>query len=154
MKLAIGCDSAGLDLKTMIKEYLEETRSIEFIDVGINEPGDETFYPKISKKVVDVIKSKDNEVKFGILICGTGIGMALSANKFKEIRAAVCHDVYSAERAKKSNNTNIMTMGGRVVGSFLAKKIVDMWLDSDFQGGRSAPKVAIIDEFEEENFSK
>ncbi len=154
MKLVIGNDRAALDLKNHIKKYLEQTRNIEIIDVGINENNDETFYPKVAKKVVDVIKEEGNNVENGILICGTGIGMALSANKFKGIRAAVCHDIYSAERAKKSNNTNIMTMGARVVGFVLAQKIVDMWLDSEFKGGRSAPKVAIIDEFEEENFSR
>lgn len=152
MKLVIGCDAAALSLKNIIKDYLIKTRNIEFEDVGIFFEGAQEVYPVIAQKAVAVIHDKKNQIDFGILLCGTGIGMALSANKFKGINAAVCHDIYSAERAKKSNNTNIMTMGARVIGPEVAKKMVDVWLDSEFAGGDSASKVAVIEQFEQENF--
>ncbi|MCT4542959.1 MAG: ribose 5-phosphate isomerase B [Vallitalea sp.] len=152
MKLVVGCDNAAVELKDAIKEYLVETRSIEFIDVGVVDSNDGTHYPNIVKQAVALIKDKESEVQHGILICGTGIGMALTANKFKGIRAAVCHDVYSAERAKLSNNANVLTMGARVIATELAKKIVDVWLDNEYIGGRSVPKVNLINEIEDENF--
>lgn len=152
MKLVIGCDDAALSLKNVIKEYLSKTRNIEFEDVGIFCEGDQEMYPAIAQKAVAVIRDQTNGIDLGILLCGTGIGMALAANKFKGIKAAVCHDVYSAERAKKSNNTNIMTMGARVVGPELAKKMVDVWLDSEFAGGTSGPKVELIEQIEAANF--
>jgi ribose 5-phosphate isomerase B len=152
MKLVIGCDDAALSLKNIIKDYLKSTRNIEFIDVGILSEDDKELYPRIAEKAVKVMCDKSNNVDYGILICGTGIGMALSANKFKGIRAAVCHDIYSAERAKKSNNTNIITMGARVIGPETAKKMVDTWLDSQFTGGGSTSKIAVIEQFEKENF--
>jgi ribose 5-phosphate isomerase B len=152
MKLAIGCDNAAIELKNNIKKYLESFRKIEFEDVGVFNSNDSIYYPEIAEKVVKIIQDSNNDVRYGMLFCGTGIGMALSANKFKGIRAAVCHDIYSAERAKKSNNTNVLTMGARIIGPILAQKLVDMWLDSEYTGDRSAPKVKIIDEFEEKNF--
>jgi ribose 5-phosphate isomerase B len=152
MKLVVGCDNAAVELKDAIKEYLVETRSIEFIDVGVVDSNDGTHYPNIVKQAVALIKDEESEVQHGILICGTGIGMALTANKFKGIRAAVCHDVYSAERAKLSNNANVLTMGARVIATELAKKIVDVWLDNEYIGGRSVPKVNLINEIEDENF--
>jgi len=152
MKLAIGCDNAAIELKNNIKKYLESFRKIEFEDVGVFNSNDSIYYPEVAEKVVKIIQDSNNDVRYGMLFCGTGIGMALSANKFKGIRAAVCHDIYSAERAKKSNNTNVLTMGARIIGPILAQKLVDMWLDSEYTGGRSTPKVQIIDEFEEKNF--
>lgn len=152
MKLVIGCDNAAVELKNAIKEYLMETRKIEFVDVGVIDSSETTYYPNIVKQAVELIKDEESEVSHGILICGTGIGMALTANKFKGIRAAVCHDVYSAERAKLSNNANVLTMGARVIATELAKKIVDVWLDNEYTGGRSVPKVNLINEIENENF--
>jgi ribose 5-phosphate isomerase B len=152
MKLAIGCDDAAIEFKNRIKEYLENSRKIEFEDVGTFALDDNIYYPKIAERVVKIIQDNHNEIQYGMLFCGTGIGMALSANKFKGIRAAVCHDIYSAERAKKSNNANILTMGARIIAPILAQKLVDIWLDSEYTGGRSTPKVQIIDEFEEKNF--
>lgn len=152
MKLVIGCDNAAVELKDAIKEYIVETRKVELIDVGVVNSNDTTYYPNIVKQAVELIKDEESEVEHGILICGTGIGMALTANKFKGIRAAVCHDVYSAERAKLSNNANVLTMGARVIATELAKKIVDVWLDNEYTGGRSVPKVTLINEIEDENF--
>jgi ribose 5-phosphate isomerase B len=95
-----------------------------------------------------------NYEKEGILICGTGIGMAITANKFRGIYAAVCHDSYSAERARLSNNSNVLCMGARIIGPELAKKILREWLNLEFKGGRSLPKVQRIAAIEQENYAK
>ena len=148
MKVAIGADHFGLPLKTIICQYLEGN-DIEYKDFGTytEKPVD---YPDIADTVAEAIKSK--EFDQGILICGTGLGMAIAANKIKGIRAATCHDIYSAERAKKSNNTNIITLGSQVIGPELAKILVGTWLFSEFQDGRSTPKVQKISAIEEKNF--
>lgn len=153
MKLAIGCDDAAWELKEFIKDYLVKTRGIEFQDVGIDNPKEKELYPNIAQKVANLIQDKKNGIEFGILLCGTGIGMALAANKFKGVRAAVCHDAFSTQRAKLSNNTNVITMGARVIGPETAKMMVDIWLDNEYAGGRSISKVNRIDEFEKENFA-
>ena len=153
MKLAIGCDDAAWELKEVIKDYLVKTRGIEFEDVGIYSPEEKELYPNIAKKVANLIQDEKNGIEYGILICGTGIGMALAANKFKGVRAAVCHDAFSTERAKLSNNSNVMTMGARVIGPETAKMMTDIWLDHQYTGGRSVSKVNKIDEFEKENFA-
>ncbi len=149
MKLAIGCDKNALELKNKVKNFIIEEKNLEVVDVGVSREADETYYPRVAKKVVEEIRSTE-DVEQGILICGTGIGMALTANKFEGIWAAKCHDIYSAERAKKSNNTNVLTMGAQVISYKLAFKLVDMWIDSEFTGGRSAPKVELIEEYEAE----
>lgn len=149
MKIVIGSDHLGLELKNIIKDFLKE-REIEVNDFGTmsKEPID---YPDIAKKVGKAVAKGD--CQRGILICGTGIGMAIAANKVKGIRAAVCHDPYSAERSRKSNNAQIMAIGALIIGSELAKKLVEVWLNSEFQGGRSERKVEKIMEIEAENFS-
>lgn len=148
MKIAIGCDHNGLELKNTIVELLKE-KGVEYKDFGTftKDPVD---YPDIAKKVAYTIV----EGKFdrGILICGTGLGMAMAADKVRGVRAAVCHDVYSAERARKSNNAQIMTMGAQIVGPELGKMLATAWLNSEFQGGRSERKVRKIMEMERENF--
>ncbi len=149
-ELVIGCDNAAVDLMKEIKAYLT-TLGISFVDVGAQSADDDTPYPNIAQKVVDEVLRGDHK-KEGILICGTGIGMSITANKHAGIYAAVCHDTYSAERARLSNNTNILCMGARVVGPELAKKIVKEWLNLEFQGGRSAGKVEIIEKIERQNF--
>ncbi|MBA7705096.1 Ribose-5-P isomerase B [subsurface metagenome] len=149
MKIAIGSDHLGLELKNIIRDFLKE-KEIEVNDFGTmsKEPID---YPDIAKKVAKAVAKGDCER--GILICGTGIGMAIAANKVKGIRAAVCHDLYSTERSRKSNNAQIMAIGALIIGSELAKKLVEVWLNSEFQGGRSERKVKKIMEIETENFS-
>ena len=149
MKIAIGSDHLGLELKNMIRDFLKD-KEIEVNDFGTisKEPID---YPDIAKKVAKAVAKNDYER--GILICGTGIGMAIAANKVKGIRAAVCHDLYSAERSRKSNNAQIMAIGALIIGPELAKKLVEVWLNSEFQGGRSERKVKKIMEIEAENFS-
>ena len=149
MKIAIGSDHLGVELKNIIRDFLKE-KEIEVNDFGTmsKEPID---YPDIAKKVAKAVAKGDYER--GILICGTGIGMTIAANKVKGIRAAVCHDLYSAERSRKSNNAQIMAIGALIIGSELAKKLVEVWLNSEFQGGRSERKVKKIMEIETENFS-
>ena len=106
------------------------------------------LYPDIALRVATAVVS--GKYERGIILCGTGIGMAITANKVPGIRAAVCHDPYSAERSRKSNNCQIMTMGSRVVGEELAKMIVNIWLNSEFQGGGSTSKVARMEEIDQQ----
>jgi ribose 5-phosphate isomerase B len=144
MKVAIGSDEAGYQLKEQIKKLLEE-KGCAVKDFG---PHDEAavLYPDYAVIVAESIRK--GECERGVLVCGTGIGMAITANKVPGIRAAVCHDVYSAERARKSNNAQIICLGARVVGSELAKMLVGVWLNSDFAGGASVQKVERIQYYE------
>ena len=144
MSIAIGCDEAAFELKEIIKSYLKE-QGAEVEDYGVYNT-DPVLYPDIAVKVATAVADEKHDR--GVLICGTGIGMAISANKVPGIRAAQAHDTYSAERARKSNDAQILTMGARVVGPELAKSIVQAWLESDFQGGGSQPKVDLIMEYE------
>jgi ribose 5-phosphate isomerase B len=144
MKIAIGCDQNGYALKLQLMNFLKE-KNIEYVDFGSTE-GESTYYPEIALKVSTEI-AKGNFER-GILICGTGIGMAITANKVPGIRAAVCHDIYSAERAKKSNNAQIATFGAEIVGPSLAKYLLNIWLNSEFVDGRSTPKIKLINEID------
>ncbi len=148
MKLAIGCDEVALDLKETIKAHLSDQTqvSVEITDFGVHaaEPMD---YPDIAVKVAEAVAR--GEYERGILFCGTGLGMAIAANKVPGIRAATCHDVFSAERAQKSNNAQIITQGARVIGPELAKMVVSAWLVSEFAGGGSTQKVEKIMQIEE-----
>jgi ribose 5-phosphate isomerase B len=148
--IVIGCDNAAVNMKNIIKDFV---KSLGFTveDAGCFSSEDPTVYPLIAKKVCNEIQDSNYE-KDGILICGTGIGMAMSANKFKGIRAAVCHDNFSAERAKLSNDANVLCMGERVIGPELAKKITKEWLSLKFVDGSSTPKVNAIKEIEKQNF--
>lgn len=146
----LGCDNAGLPLKNVLKEFLESKgQTVE--DIGCYDEKDETYYPLVAKKLCENIIESQYD-KRGILICGTGIGMAICANKFKGIRAAVCHDSFSGERSVLSNNCNVICMGERVIGKELAKKILSEWIDLEFQDGSSTPKVKAISQIETENF--
>lgn len=146
MKIAIGCDEAALDMKNIIKVHVQKMGH-ELLDFGVFD-ATPVLYPDIAVAVGKSVSS--GECERGILLCGTGIGMAIAANKVPGIRAATCHDPYSAQRAQKSNNAQIMTMGSRVIGLELAKNLVDIWLDSEFQGGGSEPKVDKIMYWERE----
>ncbi len=146
MKVVIGCDNAGVPLLNAVREVLKE-RGIEVIDYGVTEE-DETLYPDVAYKVASTVA--DGEAERGILVCGTGIGMSITANKVPGIRAALVHDTYSAERAQLSNNAQIITMGARVIAGELGKRIVETWLDAEFKDGRSTDKVARMNEIDEE----
>jgi ribose 5-phosphate isomerase B len=150
--IVIGCDNAAVELKKTIVAFVASLGyAVE--DAGVDSGEDTTVYPTIAERVCDSIKASDYE-KNGILICGTGIGMAMSANKCPGIRAAVCHDNYSAERAKLSNNANVLCMGARIIGPELAKKVTKEWLSLTFQDGRSTPKVHAIEEIERKHFCR
>ncbi len=144
MKIAIGCDHLGLPLKEQVVALLRE-RNIDFQDFGVCSP-EKVDYPDVAEKVSCAVQRGDFDR--GILVCGTGIGMAIAANKVPGIRAAVVHDPYSAERSRKSNNAQIMAMGSLIVGPQVARMLVSIWLESEFQGGESARKVEKIHQLE------
>lgn len=145
MYLFIGSDNAGYPLKKIITDYLTD-KGIKFDDIGVYSENDETIYPEIALK--GCLGIKERKYQYGILICGTGIGMSITANKIPGIMAALCDNIYSAERAKGSNNANVLTLGRHIVGPELAKKLVDTWLESEFQGEGSTKKVEKIREYE------
>lgn len=145
MKLAIAGDSAGNRLAHVLAEYLKDRHEVS--EVSKPTDGSDEFYANLSARVAaDVLAGKYDRA---ILVCGTGIGVSISANKVPGIRAALCHDTYSAERAALSNNAQIITMGSRVIGSEVAKSIADAYLAQTFdENGRSASNVAAINELD------
>ena len=145
MEIAIGADEAAYDLKETLKAWLAG-KGVDVVDYGAFDKSP-VLYPDIAVKVAEAIAAGKHPR--GILMCGTGIGMAISANKVPGVRAATCHDTYSAERARKSNDAQILTMGARVIGPELAKTIVDAWLKSEFEGGGSTRKVERMAEYDE-----
>ena len=145
MKIAIGNDHVAVDMKKEIQAYLE-SKGIEVINVGTDST--ERFnYPVSGYKVARMVADKD--VDCGVLICGTGVGISLSANKVKGIRACVCSDPYTAKLSKQHNNTNIIAFGARVIGIETAKMIVDEWLGAEYEGGRHQVRIDMIAEIEE-----
>ncbi len=145
MKIGIGNDHVAVELKNIIKEHLEQ-QGHEVVDFGTNST--ERFdYPISGYAVGKAVASGD--VDLGVLICGTGVGISLAANKVQGIRACVCSEPYSAKLSREHNNTNIIAFGARVVGPELAKMIVDEWLGAEFQGGRHQRRIDMIAEIEE-----
>lgn len=144
MKIAIASDHTGVELKSEIIKYLKELGH-EVYDFGTNS-AESIDYPIYGKKVSEEI-SKGN-YDGGVLICGTGIGISLAANKVKGIRAAVCSEPYSAKLSKQHNNSNIIAFGARVVGVDLAKMIVKEWIEAKFEGGRHLKRVELISKIE------
>ena len=140
MKIGIGNDHAALEMKNQVMEYPEE-KGYEVINYGTNTP-ESCNYPEFGEKVGRAVVS--GEVDCGILICGTGVGISLAANKVKGVRAVVCSEPYSAKLSKQHNNTNILAFGARVVGIELAKMIIDEWLGAEFEGGRHQTRVDMI----------
>ncbi len=145
MKLAIGNDHVAVEMKREIVAYLE-AKGIELVDVGTDQT-DRFHYPISGYKVARLVA--DGEVDGGILICGTGVGISLAANKVHGIRACVCSDPYTAKLSKMHNNTNIIAFGARVIGIETAKMIVDEWLGASFEGGRHQTRVDMISEIEQ-----
>lgn len=144
VRVAIGCDEAALDLKNILRDHARSL-GYEVEDFGI-QAGETVLYPDIAFMVAESIATGRN--RLGILVCGTGIGVAVSANKVPGIRAAQAHDTYSAQRARMSNDAHIVAIGARVIGPELAKAIVKTFLESEFQGGNSAAKVERIVAYE------
>src|SRR4051812_50075481 len=146
--VAIGADNAGAEMKNALKRQLEGDPRVDVVDFGVPDASDDTAYPHVSLHVAEAVAR--GEARRGLLVCGTGIGMAISANKVPGIRATVAHDSYSVERSVLSNNCQVMTLGARVIGLELARRLVDEWLDYEFDpDSASATKVAVISEFEE-----
>jgi len=139
MRVAIGSDDAGFLLKEIIRTYLQD-RGVEMRDFGVSSAAPSDIdYPDVARAVAEAVASGQEER--AILVCGTGIGMAMTANKIPGVRAAQAHDVYSAERARKSNDAQVLALGARVIGPELAKSVVDAFLAADFAGGASTRKV-------------
>lgn len=147
MRIGFGNDHTALELKAEIIEFLE-ARGHEVVDYGTNSAGS-CDYPGYGEVVARAVVNK--EVDQGILICGTGLGISLAANKVKGIRAVVCSEPYTARMARLHNNCNILAFGSRVVGAELAKMIVETWLDTDFEGGRHERRVSMIEAIENKN---
>lgn len=142
MKVVIASDHGGINLKRAIVEYLTE-KNIDFTDLG-PETADSVDYPDYAKPVAQKVAS--GEYDKGILICGTGIGMSITANKVKGIRCALVHDTFSAKATRAHNDSNILAMGERVIGQGLALEIVDTWLNTQFEGGRHERRICKIEE--------
>lgn len=143
MKIAIGCDENALELKNALIEVLKQ-KNIQFKDFGVS-AGESVDYPDIAALLVPEVANGNFDR--GILVCGTGLGMAICANKFKGIRAAVCHDIYSAQRSILSNDCQVLCMGALIIGVSLAKEILKVWLDIERTGG-TVNKVKKINELD------
>ena len=140
MKIGIGNDHAAVDMKNQVVEYLEG-KGYEVVNFG-TDTYESCNYPEYGEKVGRVVAAGD--VDLGILICGTGVGISLAANKVKGVRAVVCSEPYSAKLSRQHNNTNILAFGARVIGIELAKMIIDEWLSAEFEGGRHQTRVDMI----------
>ena len=145
MKLAIGNDHAAVDMKNEIMAYLKD-KGIEVVNVG-TDTNERFDYPVAAYRAAKLVAS--GEVDGGVLICGTGVGIGLAANKVKGIRCCICSDPYTAKLSKQHNNANMIAFGARVIGPETAKMIVDEWLGAGFEGGRHADRVALITEIEQ-----
>lgn len=143
MKIWIGCDHAGYDRKLEVIELLKN-RGLEVIDCGCD--GERCDYPVIAKKVGEGVASNPEDK--GILICGTGIGMSIAANKIKGIRAALCSEAFGTKYTRLHNDANIMCMGARTLGSGISLELVELFLDTPFEGGRHEARVNMIAELE------
>ena len=147
MKIAIGNDHSAVEMKTIIKEHLVN-KGYEVLDLGTNS-AESCDYPEYGEKVGRAVVS--GEADLGIAICGTGLGISLAANKVKGVRACVCSEPYTARLSRMHNNANVLAFGARVVGSELAKMIVDEWLAAEFEGGRHQRRVDMIMAIEEKD---
>ncbi len=146
--IAIGCDHGGLNIKNAVIDYLKEN-GIDYRDFGCDSP-ESVDYPIYAYQVAKAVS--DGEAKFGIICCGTGIGVSMVANKVKGVRAAVCTDAFCAEMTRRHNNSNVLCMGGRVIDEATAVKLADIYLHTSFEGGRHEKRVQMITDIENGNF--
>jgi ribose 5-phosphate isomerase B len=144
-EIVVGSDHLGMPLKNVIRDYLISL-GYKVVDMGVNEAAP-VDYPDVGAALAEEVAA--GKYDRGVLVCGTGAGMAIVANKVPGVRAVCINDPYTAERARASNNAQVITMGSLVTGTETAKKLIDIWLESEFQGGRSAAKVAKIDKIDE-----
>lgn len=143
MKIALGADHGGYELKEKIKKHLMQKENIEVIDMGTHST-DSVDYPKYGHEVANLVVKK--EADFGILVCGTGIGISIAANKIKGIRAALCFNTTMAKLTRQHNDANILALGARITGDVLALDIVDEFLSASFEGGRHAKRIEAIED--------
>ncbi len=143
MKLAIGCDHGGWELKEEVLKFLKKSANIEIVDYGTNGK-DSVDYPDYGKEVSEAVSR--GTVERGILICGTGIGMSIVANRYPKVRAALCHDHFTAQMSRLHNDANVLVMGERVIGKGVACEIVKTWLETEFEGGRHQKRLEKIGE--------
>lgn len=141
MKIALGCDHGGFELKEKVKLHLIE-KGIEILDLGCNSI-ESVNYPVYGKKVGQTVV--DKKADLGIVICGTGIGISIAANKVRGVRAALCTNTTMAKLTKEHNNANVLAMGARIIGDVLALEIVDTFLEAQFQGGRHAARIEMLE---------
>lgn len=142
MKIALACDHGGYELKEAIKKHLDE-RKYDVLDLGTNSE-ESVDYPTYGKACGEAVAKGDAEL--GIVCCGTGIGISIAANKVKGVRCAVATTPYMAEMTKRHNNANVLALGGRVLSEEEALKLVDIWLDTEFEGGRHQRRVDMLDQ--------
>lgn len=140
--IAIGCDHAGYPLKTEVLKLLKKM-GVTVEDLGCEGSEESVHYPIYGKKVVDAVRSRPGAR--GILICGTGLGMSVIANRFPGIRAALCYDIFTAIMSRRHNDANLLVLGGRVTGPDLAKEIVRVWLTTPFDGGRHQERLDLLE---------
>ncbi len=151
MKLAIGCDHGGFELKEEILKFIRNVANIEISDFGPSTK-ESVDYPDFGKKVSEAVSK--GMMDRGILICGTGIGMSIVANRFPKVRAALCHDHFTAQMSREHNDANILVMGERVIGRGVALEIVKTWLDTEFAGGRHQKRLDKIRDIEKSLIGK
>jgi RpiB/LacA/LacB family sugar-phosphate isomerase len=147
IKIAIASDHAGREMKEDLKDYLQ-TIGVEVVDMGVNDDKS-VDYPDYGIPLAERVSK--GEVPRGVLVCGTGIGMSILANKFRGVRAALVNDVYTARMAKEHNDANILVIGGRIVGKGLAREMLRTWIDARFEGGRHQVRLDKIAELEKKN---
>jgi ribose 5-phosphate isomerase B len=145
--IAVACDHAGHSLKTVVIKLLKELQ-VQVEDLGCASPEESVHYPLYGKKVVDALLARPQAR--GILICGTGLGMSIAANRFPGIRAALCHDMFTAIMSRRHNDSNLLVLGGRVIGPDLAKEIVRTWLHTPFDGGRHQERLELLEQLARE----
>ncbi len=141
-RIIMGSDHAGFELKEKCKTYIKDTLKKDVEDIGVYSP-DPSDYPDIGHRLAEQIASK--RYPFGILICGTGIGMSMVANRHKGVRAALCHDIYTAKYSRLHNDANVLVMGGRVIGEGVAFEMIKTFLETPFEGGRHKRRIEKID---------
>lgn len=142
MDIIIGSDHAGYDMKEECRLFLEKERGLQVLDAGVYDR-QSSDYPDIAKKVA--LSIVNGEIQRGVLICGSGIGMSIVANRYRGVRAALCHNVYMARLCRQHNHANILVMGGRVVGAGIALEMLDVFLETPFDGGRHERRLGLID---------
>ena len=145
--IAIACDHAGHGLKTEILKLLRDLK-VPVTDLGCASAAESVHYPLYGKKVVDALLARPQSR--GILICGTGLGMSIVANRFPGIRAALCHDMFTAILSRRHNDSNLLVLGGRIIGPDLGKEIVRVWLNTSFEGGRHQERLNLIEQLARE----